>query len=146
MIEGFVLNDELIQIKKGSYSWPEAIEESSKPLVEHKYINDSYVEAMIKVVEEFGPYIVIAPNVAMPHARPEAGSKKVGFSVTVFEEEVIFDKDEDIKAKLFITLSCTTSDTHIKMIQALVEILGNDELVEKLVNSNNKEEILEIFR
>lgn len=39
-------------------------------------IEPRYIDAMINTVKEIGPYIVIAPGIAMPHARPEAGAKK----------------------------------------------------------------------
>ena len=31
---------------------------------------DGYADAMIRVIEEFGPYVVIAPGLALAHARP----------------------------------------------------------------------------
>lgn len=146
MIDGFVLTEDLIQFKTGTYTWENAIRESSKELLTQEYIQPSYVEAMIEVVKAYGPYIVIAPNIAMPHARPEAGSIKVGFSVTLFDQPVSFGEDESLNARLFVTLSCTSSDTHLKMMQALVEVLGEEENIEKLLNTKDKNTVLELFQ
>jgi PTS system ascorbate-specific IIA component len=68
MIEGFTLTEELIRFEKGFSNWEEAIKVSSKGLLELGFIEESYVDSMIDSVKEFGPYIVIAPNIAMPHA------------------------------------------------------------------------------
>ncbi len=146
MIDGFNLSEELISFKKGSFTWEEAIIESSKKLLTEGYILPTYVDAMIDVVNTYGPYIVIAPDIAMPHARPEAGSLKVGFSVTLFDEYIKFGEEDELNARLFVTLSCTSSDTHLKMMQALVNVLGEEENIEKLLNTTDKKIILEMFQ
>ncbi|AIO19217.1 Ascorbate-specific phosphotransferase enzyme IIA component [Candidatus Izimaplasma bacterium HR1] len=145
MIDGFNLTKELICFEKGFENWEDAIKASSKGLLEQGFIKESYVDSMIDSVKEYGPYIVIAPNIAMPHARPEAGSNKVGFSVMLCEEAVGFSKAPEHQARLFVTLSCVNADTHLMMLQALVGILGDDDKFQKILNSTTKEEILEIF-
>lgn len=145
MIDGFTLTEELITFEKGFSSWEEAIVASSKGLLEQGYIKQSYVDAMIDSVKEYGPYIVIAPNIAMPHARPEAGSNKVGFSIMLCEDQVGFSEAPEHQARLFVTLSCVSADTHLQMLQALVGILGDDEKFTQILNSKTKAEILNIF-
>ncbi|QMS85760.1 PTS sugar transporter subunit IIA [Candidatus Xianfuyuplasma coldseepsis] len=146
MIDGFVLTKELITFANGFDSWEEAITVSSKGLLEQGYIEPSYVDAMIESVHTYGPYIVIAPNIAMPHARPEAGSNKVGFSVMVTQKPVQFSNQKEHEARLFVTLSCVSSDTHLKMIQALVTILGDDDKVETILNATTAEDLLAVFK
>ena len=114
MIEGFKLTEELISFKDGFKTWEEAVRFSSKTLLEQGFIEESYVDSMIDSVNEFGPYIVIAPNIAMPHARPESGSKKVGFAVTLYENPISFSDLPEHQARLFVTLSCVNADTHLK--------------------------------
>ncbi len=145
MIEGFKLTKELISFNNGFKSWEEAVRFSSQSLLEQGFIEKSYIESMIDSVNEFGPYIVIAPNIAMPHARPEAGSNKVGFAVMLCEEPVSFSKAPEHQARLFVTLSCVNADTHLKMIQALVGVLGDDEKFNQILNATTKKEILSLF-
>ena len=42
-------------------------------MVDAGFTEPTYTEAMIDVVRDMGPYIVLAPGLAMPHARPEMG-------------------------------------------------------------------------
>jgi PTS system ascorbate-specific IIA component len=144
MIDGFTLTKDLIQFADSFQSWEEALVTSSEKLLELKYIEKTYVDAIIQSVKDYGPYIVIAPNIAMPHARPEAGANKVGFSVMVCKEPVVFD--ETTQARLFVTLSCVDSDTHLQMMQALVTVLGDDAKVEQLLNTDSKDIVLEMFK
>ena len=48
--------------------WREAIAESCLVLIDKEIIDETYVEEIIHCVEKYGPYIVIAPQVAMPHS------------------------------------------------------------------------------
>ena len=146
MIDGFKLTKDLVKFEDSFSSWEEAIRVSSEELVKQNYIEETYVDAMIQSVKEYGPYIVIAPNIAMPHARPEAGSNKVGFSIMVCKEPVAFSEKPEHHARLFVTLSCVSADTHLQMIQALVGILGEQEQVDRIFSAKTKEELLEIFK
>ena len=146
MIDGFELTTDLVSLTKGFENWEDAIKFSSKGLLEQGYIKESYVDAMISSVKEYGPYIVIAPNIAMPHARPEAGSNKVGFAVTLCEDAVSFSDAPEHQARLMVTLSCVSADTHIMMLQALVNVLGDDEKFQAILNATTKEEIVNLFK
>ena len=52
--------------------WKEAIRMSCEPLEFDGTVEDNYKEDIIKCVEKYGPYIVIAPNIAMPHSQEGA--------------------------------------------------------------------------
>ena len=71
--------------------WREAIKVSCQLLMERQIINQVYVDEVIACVEAFGPYIVIVPQVAMPHAQPDSESVLgTGISFTKFPESKIF--------------------------------------------------------
>ena len=49
-------------------SWEDAIRASYQPLLQDGIVEDIYVQAVIDCVKKYGPYIVIVPNIAMPHS------------------------------------------------------------------------------
>lgn len=67
-------------------------------------IDQSYVDEIIQCVETFGPYIIIAPEVAMPHSSEEsAGVFGTAISFTKFKQAVTFAGDQEAKtATLFL--------------------------------------------
>ncbi len=146
MIDNFVLTKDYVQIKDKVSDWKEAITLSAKPLLENGLVEQSYIDAMISSVEEFGPYIVIAPHIAMPHARPETGSKEVGFAILKLNESVSFSEEEDHQVKLLVSLSCKDANTHIKILQSLVEILSTEEKQKKVINSSSIDELMGYFK
>lgn len=145
MIAGFELTKDFILFEKEISSWQDAIIKSSEPLLKEGLVEESYIDAMIDSVKEHGPYIVIAPNIAIPHARPEAGAKKSGFSILKLEKPVPFSEKEEHKVQLLISLSCVNSTTHIEILQAIITILSDQEKHDLIFNAKTVEEIMRIF-
>ncbi|MEM4666305.1 MAG: PTS sugar transporter subunit IIA [Thermofilum sp.] len=76
-------------------NWEEAVRLAGKLLAADGIVEERYVEAMVQVTRELGPYAVIAPGVALPHARPEDGAKEVGLSIVTLREGVNFGSPND---------------------------------------------------
>lgn len=148
MIDGYKLTREYVQLVESFGSWEEAIRYSARPLLENGDIEARYVEAMITSVNEHGPYVVIAPNIAMPHARPEAGGKRIAYSVMKVENPVYFTENHDpmFAAKLFITLSCVDDISHVKMLQAIATVLSDEAKLNVILQAKEIETILEALK
>lgn len=67
--------DTTITLQDSVESWPQALEICAKPLLELQVIAPEYVTAIIEQHHTLGPYYVLAPGLAMPHARPEEGKR-----------------------------------------------------------------------
>lgn len=136
-----VLDRSLIRITDKKLTWREAISEAAQPLVEQQYINDEYITAMIETVEELGPYIVLAPKVAIPHARPERGVEKLGISLLKVNNEVNFNKDGEADAdkyvKLIFVLAAIDGEAHLKALTQLSRILEDEEHINELIQIND---------
>lgn len=140
------LTEEFIQISNKKMSWEESIRLASESLLSKGYITENYVSTMIENVVKHGNYIVLAPHVAVPHARPEDGGKKVGFSLLVCKEPVDFNQegenDRDNLVKLIFVLSAIDNNSHLNALKQLSDILDEDEKIDNIFNSKDKEEII----
>ena len=141
-----LLNNETIQINHSTMNWQQAIEISAMPLLHNGSIKPEYVVAMIESVNKFGPYIVIAPKVALPHARPEKGALKMGLSLLINKVGVEFSPDPEHFVQLFFALSATDSQSHIKALTELSDLLGDESAIEQLIAANSAEEVHLIIR
>ena len=123
--------------------WKEAIRANGKPLMREGYIEEEYIDAVIACVEKYGPYIVIAPNIAMPHSTEGApGVLKTGIGFMKVEEPVHFDPEDPEKdARLFFMLASNDPDTHMNNIMQLADMLSDDNLVEDLLKVRNDEDL-----
>ena len=140
-----LLIEDHIQLKNHVDSWEDAIQVASEPLLKTGFISEVYIQEMIANVKELGPYIVIAPKIAIPHARPEAGVKKFGKSLLQVKESGLFSEKEEHAANLIIVLAAIDNETHLKALAQLSDMLSQPENVETLIHSNSKKQMLEMI-
>ena len=140
-----LLTDQTIQFKDQVQSWEEAIEIAAQPLIDQQSIRPSYVKAMIDNVKELGAYIVIAPRIAIPHARPETGVERLGMSFLRLKDPIYFSEKEKHRAQLIIVLAAIDNQTHLKALAQLTELLSNEENVEQLISANESETVIKLI-
>lgn len=137
-----LLTKETIQYNAKVENWQEAIRLASEPLKTNGSITADYVEAMIANVDELGPYVVIAPEIALPHARPEYGVKKIGMSLLRLGESVYFSKEERHRARLIVVLAAVDNEKHLKALAQLTTMLSDEEVLQNLMDAESVEEIM----
>ena len=133
-----------ISIKAVAKNWQEAIDFSMASLLANHYVNANYIQAIKDSTINNGPYYILAPGVAMPHARPECGALKTGMSLTLLKQEVQF-ADDDEPVKLLIGLSAANADSHIGAIQALSELLCEEENLAALFAAKSEKQLADII-
>ena len=124
--------------------WQEAIKISCQLLIDKDIITEGYVDEIIENVVKHGPYIVIADQIAMPHAAADSpGIKGTAIAFTKFPEAVYFkdtESGDDIPATLFFTLAAENADAHLENITNLMDLLLDEEAVEALLVSTTLED------
>lgn len=140
-----ILTKDKVQVQDSVTDWSQAITEASQPLLEQDYIEEGYVDAMIDSVKEFGPYIVIAPEIAIAHARPENNVKKVGLSLLKLNKPINFAEDSHYASLIFV-LSATDNTSHLSVLQSLAGVLGNQAVVKQLLDSKDSDEIIKVIK
>ncbi|MCG3598910.1 BglG family transcription antiterminator [Clostridioides difficile] len=136
-----LINAERVNIIKNVRDWKEAIKIASKPLLEDNSIEELYIENMIKSVEKYGPYIVLADRFALPHASSKEGVNKLAMSLLIVEDEV------DLLGKpvnIFMVLAAVDNTTHIRALASLSEMMYEEENV-KLIINGDKSSIIELI-
>lgn len=139
------LSNEKIQFIDAVSDWKEAVRLAGLPLLKEGAISQDYIEAIIRQKEEIGPYFVIAPRIAMPHARPEEGAKALGLSVVKLGNAVTFDADENDPVDAIFMFSAPDSNSHIEMISQLAEVLSDDKKMASIFKAGSKEELKAIL-
>lgn len=101
-------------------------------LVASGCVADAYVGAMIRTVETLGPYVVIAPGIAMPHARPEDGVSRTGMALVRLEIPVAFGHPSNDPVDLVIPLAAVDPDSHVLAMAQLAERLSDPDTLRRL--------------
>lgn len=139
-----LLKEKNCRIVDSAADWQDAIRISVKPLEEEGDVKSCYKEEIIRNVNELGPYFILAPGVAMPHARPEQGAVNTQIAVTLLRHPVVFDKD-DAPVSLLIALSAADSNSHIDTLMTIADVLQDEEETDKLLNASTSEQLYECF-
>lgn len=142
---------ELVQANRSCFhkffdTWQEAIRASCQPLINDGSIENVYVDNVIECVNKYGPYIVLAPDIALPHAQEGGeGVNQNAISFMKVEEPVVFDPENaDKNARLFFVLASNDHDKHIEMMEKLAAVLLNRNFVDALLGATCNQDLLEI--
>ncbi|NGZ69155.1 PTS transporter subunit EIIA [Vibrio aestuarianus subsp. cardii] len=123
-----------------------ALDITCSKLLEQGKVELSYLEAIKQKHKEIGPYYVLAPKIAMPHARPEDGVKEASLQVTVFKNGVDLESEDNGNVYFSVTLAAMDSNSHIQTIMALSELFQNDDDIDAIIAADNEVEIIEILK
>ncbi|MBM7712929.1 BglG family transcription antiterminator [Enterococcus xiangfangensis] len=134
-----ILKPEYIQLDVMTRSWEEAFYVAATPLVDAGVFGRRYIDTIIQTTRREGPYMVIMDKVALPHARPEDGTKKVGLGITVLKNEIKVMGKTPIK--YIFTLSAVDNKKHLAAIAELVSLLDKKEFFNILDHSNQSTEV-----
>lgn len=131
-------------IEKGRYSfhegfdnWEDAIREAVKPLEKTGAVDETYASRIIENVHKFGPYIVIAPDICIPHAQEGGGVNETSISFMKTEKPVNFGPEALYEASVFFTLASVNNDEHLKNLMELMSLLEDEDKIKKLSEVKN---------
>jgi len=124
-------------------SWEDAVRISAAPLIDRGNIEPKYVDAMIRYCEK-DPYIVIGPNVAIPHAAPEDGVNKVGMSLLKLKDGVQYTND--YKINVIVSIAALDKKQHIHALMQLMSLVGSEEDRNQVIIADSKEKVYEIIK
>lgn len=131
-IESQLLSPYLHQLLLPSYimldvdclDWKDAIRKASRVLLDLGYIEERYVSAMISSVERYGPYDVLAPGFAVPHASPDEGVVKMGMSLIRLTHPVDFADNPEMPVTFICVLSAVDAKTHLRAFANLLDMIS----------------------
>ena len=149
MLRESLIANNSIKLNQSANSWQEAIKIGTDLLVASGAVEPRYYDNIIKMVGEMGPYIIIAPGLAMPHARPEDGVKKTAFALVTLKEPVMFE-GEDEPVRLLITLAGSDNNQHTQGLMEITEMLDDPDSetgvnLDKILNCKSAEEVLSVI-
>ena len=131
------LTPDKINVINSIDNWKNAVRLSAEPLLAQGYMAEHYIEAILKIHEELGPYYLLAPGLAMPHARPEQGGLRNGLSLLHIKEGISFGSTENDPVYVIIMLCARSGNEHITMIGELAELFSDQQKLERLLKADD---------
>ncbi|KJC64120.1 PTS sugar transporter subunit IIA [Agreia bicolorata] len=119
------LPDEVIVLGAHACDWRDAVHLAGDALVAGGVTTDAYTERMVQVVEEFGAYIVIAPGLALAHARPGPDVVHDGLAVVTLDEPVAFGHPHNDPVEVVLALAVTSNEGHVTVLADLANVFND---------------------
>ncbi|PLR75955.1 PTS sugar transporter subunit IIA [Bacillus sp. V3-13] len=138
------LEENLVSVAVEAPTPEDAIKAAGQLLVEGGAVTSSYVEAMLQSFQKNGPYFVLAPQIALPHARPEDGVKEASVSFVQLRHPIEFGSSND-PVQLVFALGASSSEEHLLILKKLMTLLNDPANVEKLKEATNYNDIKTII-
>ena len=152
-----VINPEEIQIQGAFYEWlsanrvdvdyeakdwKDAVYHAGELLYQDGAVEKKYIDAMIQKIETYGPYIVICPETALPHANVEEGVIFEAASLVRLKNPVEFHHESNDPVRYVIGMSVKSAESVNQAIYDLMMIFGNKKIRHLLDKVSDKESIL----
>lgn len=119
----------------------EAIRYAGQLLVNSGSAGEEYVEAMLNAYREKGPYIVIAPHIALPHAKAESGVHEAAVAFVRLNKPVKFGHAQNDPVDLIFALASASSSDHITLLRTLSSLLNDSTNVEAIRSAQSAAEL-----
>lgn len=140
------LEPSLIALDVEAETAEEAIRLAGGLLAKAGAAEERYADAMVESYRDKGPYFVLAPHIALPHARAEDGVKEASVSLLRLRKPVIFGHVANDPVQLIFALGGSSSSEHIAMLRKLTTLLSSPDNVEQFKLAADVETIQQLIR
>ena len=129
-----ILTKDVVRLDVEGLTTPEeVIHFSGQLLVNSGKVKETYIVKMEEAFHDLGPYMVMAPGIAMPHARPSGDVSEPCISFIRLKDPVSFHHPFNDPVKLVFTLGGVENDSHLALLQELGRFLEDDKVRERLL-------------
>ena len=139
------LPNSAIELGATASDWREAVRLAGAALVRSGATQDAYTERMIQVIDEFGAYIVIAPGLALAHARPGADVTREGLSVVTLAEPVAFGHPHNDPVSVVLGLAVTTPESHVTSVADLANVFNDREAIPAVASAATPDDVRRVL-
>jgi PTS system ascorbate-specific IIA component len=141
-----ILTEEMVALDVDGLTSPqEVILYSGSLLVKAGKVKESYVKKMVEAYETIGPYIVMTPGIALPHAKPSSDVLEPCIAFVRLKNPVAFHHTKNDPVKLVFALGGVEHDGHLDVLESLSGLLGNEKNIEKLYTIASYKELAELM-
>lgn len=138
-----LLSQDRVMVDYEADDWEDAVRQSGILLRDSGAVTDAYVDAMVENIKENGPYVVIWPGTALPHADAEEGVIYEAASLMRLKKPVDFHHEMNDPVKYVIGMSVKSAESVNQAIYDLMMIFGNERIRQILDKAVDKASIME---
>lgn len=139
------LTDDAIELGAIVADWRSAVHLVGEVLARSRSATTEYGDEMVRMIEEHGPYVVIAPGLALAHARPGPSVLADGFAIVTLASPVNFGHPHNDPVRVVVGLAIKTTDTHLAAVAQLANVFNDSSAIDELTAATSVVEVKRIM-
>ena len=139
------LPDTAVLLGADAPAWRDAMRLVGGALVASSATTDEYTDAMIGMVEEHGPYIVISPGLAFAHARPSGAVVRDGLAIVTLASPVAFGHPHNDPVRVVLGLAVAEVGTHLESIGEIANLFNDATVTGRIAAATTADEVRTIM-
>lgn len=136
---------EAIEVAATAVDWREAVRLAGAGLVRSGAARAGYSQEMIRMIDEHGPYVVIAPGLALAHARPGPDVLGDGLAIVTLATPVAFGHPHNDPVRVILGLAIKSSDRHLAAVAGLANVFNDSSAIQRLADAPTAEAVQRIM-
>ena len=137
--------DDAVEIHATAPDWRAAVNLAGLVLARSGAATPDYAGEMIRMIEEHGPYVVIAPGLALAHARPGPAVLADGLAIVTLAEPVNFGHPHNDPVSVVLGLAIKSADAHLKAVANLANVFNDSNAIQALAAATSVAEVQAIM-
>lgn len=145
-IADYLLANHAVALRRDAADWRDAIAQGVALLERTGAVEPRYLDAIYANVAAHGPYFVLVPGFAMPHARPEDGARAIGFSLVTLRTPVPFGHPEHDPVSVVLCIAAPDGRLmNEEVILQVMQLLDADGFLERLAAADSEDDVRRLF-
>jgi PTS system ascorbate-specific IIA component len=140
-----LLTESTIRLNVTAKDWEDALRLGTQLLIDTGGVETEYIDAMLEMIHEMGPYVVIAPGLVLGHSRPDAGVNRTCFSLITLKEPVEFGVPANDPIDVVFSFAAPNKDDHIEALRELATMCSKAENMTRIRSATEAEDILSLL-
>ena len=136
---------EAIDLAATATDWREAVRLVGAALERSGSARAEYADEMVRMIEEHGPYVVIAPGLALAHARPGPTVVADGLAIVTLAEPVNFGHPHNDPVRVVLGLAIAPGGDHLGAVAALANVFNDSQAIDAIAGAATPDEVQRIM-
>src|SRR5580698_5601869 len=136
---------EAIRLGVDAADWRDAVREAGAALAAAGFAKPAYADEMIRMIDEHGPYVVIAPGLALAHARPGPAVLADGIAVVTLATPINFGHPYNDPVSVIVALAVATSEAQIALVAELANVFNDSTAITDLAAATSIDDVRRIL-
>lgn len=139
------LTADAIELQADAADWRAAVLTAGEVLARSGAATPAYGREMVRMIEEHGPYVVIAPGLALAHARPGPAVLADGLAIVTLATPVDFGHPHNDPVSVVLGLAIATADEHLAAVADIANVFNDSSAIRDLAAATTVDEVLRIM-